>query len=102
MDCTLPGSSVHGTFQVRVLEWGAIAFSKEAIERHINTIYKNIKNKDFPGGPVVRNLLPLKGSSIPSRELRYHELYGTTTTKKNTEYSLFMTVKKNEQIKCIQ
>ena len=29
MDCSLPGSSVHGSFQARVLEWGAIAFSKE-------------------------------------------------------------------------
>ena len=28
MDCSLPGSSVHGVFQARVLEWGAIAFSK--------------------------------------------------------------------------
>ena len=28
MDCRLPGSSVHGIFQARVLEWGAIAFSK--------------------------------------------------------------------------
>ena len=27
MDCGLPGSSVHGSFQPRVLEWGAIAFS---------------------------------------------------------------------------
>ena len=27
MDGSLPGSSVHGIFQVRVLEWGAIAFS---------------------------------------------------------------------------
>ena len=27
MDCSLPGSSVHGIFQERVLEWGAIAFS---------------------------------------------------------------------------
>ena len=27
MDCSLPGSSVHGSFQARVLEWGAIAFS---------------------------------------------------------------------------
>ena len=27
MDCSLPGSSVHGTFQARVLEWGAVAFS---------------------------------------------------------------------------
>ena len=28
MDYRLPGSSVHGIFQARVLEWGAIAFSK--------------------------------------------------------------------------
>ena len=27
MDCSLPGSSVHGMFQARVLEWVAIAFS---------------------------------------------------------------------------
>src|SRR5574337_719605 len=27
MDCSLPGSSVHGIFQARVLEWVAIAFS---------------------------------------------------------------------------
>ena len=29
MDCSLPGSSAHGIFQARVLEWGAIAFSTE-------------------------------------------------------------------------
>ena len=28
IDCSLPGSSVHGIFQARVLEWGAIAFSE--------------------------------------------------------------------------
>ena len=27
IDCSLPGSSIHGIFQARVLEWGAIAFS---------------------------------------------------------------------------
>ena len=27
MDCSLPGYSIHGIFQARVLEWGAIAFS---------------------------------------------------------------------------
>ena len=27
LDCSLPGSSIHGIFKVRVLEWGAIAFS---------------------------------------------------------------------------
>ena len=30
MDGSLPGSSVHGIFQARVLEWGAIAFSIQA------------------------------------------------------------------------
>ena len=28
MDCSPPGSSIHGIFQARVLEWGAIAFSE--------------------------------------------------------------------------
>ena len=31
MDCSLPGSSVHGIFQARVLEWGATAFSGPAV-----------------------------------------------------------------------
>ena len=30
MDCSLPVSSIHGIFQARVLEWGAIAFSNNA------------------------------------------------------------------------
>ena len=36
MDCSLPGSSVHGIFQARVLEWGAIAFSKVTTINHMN------------------------------------------------------------------
>ena len=32
VDGSLPGSSVHGIFQARVLEWGAIAFSDGNIE----------------------------------------------------------------------
>ena len=31
IDCSLPGSSVHGIFQARVLEWGAIAFSFQKV-----------------------------------------------------------------------
>ena len=29
MDCSLPGSSVHGIFQARILEWVGISFSKQ-------------------------------------------------------------------------
>ena len=31
VDCSLLGSSIHGIFQARVLEWGAIAVSKEML-----------------------------------------------------------------------
>ena len=30
MDCSLPGSSTHGIFQARILEWGAISFSRRS------------------------------------------------------------------------
>ena len=36
MDRSLPGSSIHGIFQARVLEWGAIAFSMEHTTARIN------------------------------------------------------------------
>ena len=35
MGCSLPGSSAHGIFQARVLEWGAIAFSNDKPRQHI-------------------------------------------------------------------
>ena len=49
MDCSLPGSSVHGIFQARVLEWGAIAFS-ELKSRIITlpTIVHLVKAMVFP------------------------------------------------------
>ena len=31
MDCSLPGSSIHGIFQAKLLEWGAIAFSNRGL-----------------------------------------------------------------------
>jgi len=39
MDCSLPGSSVHGTFfQVRILEWGAISSSRDLPEPQIEAV----------------------------------------------------------------
>ena len=38
MDCSLPGSSIHGIFQARVLEWGAIAFSVNTIQMLLNSL----------------------------------------------------------------
>ena len=43
MDYSLPGSSVHGIFQVRVLEWGAIAFSVYLVLE--NSIFRELTQR---------------------------------------------------------
>ena len=43
MDCSPPGSSIHGIFQARVLEWGAVAFSEvdsDLIKNHDLSLLK--------------------------------------------------------------
>ena len=47
MDCSLPGSSIHGIFQARVLEWVAVAFSVEDIM--IGEISQTEKDKNIRG-----------------------------------------------------
>ena len=47
MDCSLPGSSVHGIFQARILEWVAIFFSRESSQPRDQT----------PGLPHCRQML---------------------------------------------
>ena len=49
MDCSLPGSSVHEIFQARVLEWGAIAFSEQAILEPAKYEIRDVKWKWKPG-----------------------------------------------------
>ena len=55
MDCSPPGSSVHGLFQARVLEWGAIAFSKPTA----NIILNGEKLKAFSLKSGTRQGCPL-------------------------------------------
>ena len=45
MDCSLQGSSIHGIYQARVLEWVAIAFSIRKLDPSYN-IYKNLLKVD--------------------------------------------------------
>jgi len=63
VDCSLPGSSVHGILQWRVLEWVAISFSKGASDPGIK-----------PGSPVLQ--LPAI-TALPSEPAgSYHLSYG--------------------------
>ena len=58
MDCSLPGSSVRGIFQARVLEWGAIAFSDSCLEPCISTMMpcNRQKKKKKKGALFIFNL----------------------------------------------
>ena len=48
MDCSLPGSSVHGIFQARVLEWGDIAFSVNSYGHTTNLNFAFWNFLEFP------------------------------------------------------
>ena len=50
MDCSLPGSSVHGIFQARVLEWGAIAFSRASYSTHKLGGRRNLRDEKLRKG----------------------------------------------------
>ena len=60
MDCSLAGSSIHGIFQARVLEWGAIAFSDNC-----------------------RHCLPNHGTSFSRTEGRFSEHFSLTQRSKD-------------------
>ena len=76
MDCSLPGSSVHGISQVRVLEWVAISFSKNVVyvltlefvnvtlfgKRVFEDIIKTLEwdNPQFRVGPKSNGRCPYK------------------------------------------
>ena len=55
MDCSPLGSSVHGIFQARVLEWGAIAFSNTNTHTHTHKIESMA---------VIKQMLPKFGETI--------------------------------------
>ena len=59
-DCSLPGSSIHGIFQARVLEWGAIAFSYIVTSSLLMKILHAAAAKSLQSCPTLCN--PIDGS----------------------------------------
>ena len=48
MDCSLPGSTVHGIFQARILEWVAISFSRRSSWPRDRTWVSCVVGRCFP------------------------------------------------------
>ena len=67
MDYSLPGFCIHGIFQARVLEWGAIAFSSGTISNAPTyELYKSQKKKRKRKG--MRNFLKIILENFPDME----------------------------------
>ena len=59
MDYSLPGSSIHGIFQTRVLEWGAIAFSENDLAIYYKDPFMsgNLSSRKPSSGNTEENLM---------------------------------------------
>ena len=51
MDCTLPGTSVHGILQARILEWVAISFSSDGPDPRIEPMSATLQVDSVPTEP---------------------------------------------------
>ena len=70
MDHSLPGSSVHGIFQARVLEWGAIAFSERICYLYLTGGLPYYINTNKQTG--LFRWLSGKDSAYQGRRCRFH------------------------------
>ena len=69
MDCSLPGSSVHGIFQARILGWGAISFSRGSSQPRDWTWVSLTVDRHFTIWAireVIKNHLPMQGTWVRS------------------------------------
>ena len=91
MDCSPPSSSVHGIFQARVLEWGAITFSRGSSQSYWGLSSEltspwemwRVKSELLEG----RKWLLLSRSWMPVHHVRIH--YSFLIPKKITDFCIF-------------
>ena len=83
MDCSLPGSSIHGTFQARVLEWGAIAFSTRTQEKELEKYMKKMS---------IRKILAKESRSLKklARYIVRTVLFSQKSIRKAKIYALIL------------
>ena len=73
MDCSPPGSSVHGIFQARVLEWGTIAFSTFY---HRKTIFPRLPYRQDKTITINPGKQECDSKQCLISSMRYEELVG--------------------------
>ena len=80
MDCSLPGSSVHGIFQARVLEWVAISFSRGSSQPRDRTRVSRIPGRRFIIWATREDPYPINLGCLCHWALHSHGLATTRLT----------------------
>ena len=87
MDCSLSGSSLHGIFQARILEWVAISFSRRSSQPRDRTQVSRIVGKRFTVW-ATREVHP--HGDITERRAKLYFLSGGSSDAK--EFSCFVVI----------
>ena len=74
MDYSLPGSSIHGIFQARVLEWDAIFFSRGSSQPRDQTQVSHIAGRRFTIWATREAQQGIKKAKITKKIIRYRRL----------------------------
>ena len=81
MDCSLPGSSVHGICQVRILEWVVFPFSRDFANPRIKPTSPELAGGFFTteplGRPMISNMFSMEGKT----SIEYFSLFLITRYK---------------------
>ena len=79
MDCSLPGSSIHGILQARILEWVAISYSRGSSQPRDQTRISYIASRFFPVWATRKTHVRL-GSEMEVKSLSHVRLFVTPWT----------------------
>ncbi|CAI9180801.1 unnamed protein product [Rangifer tarandus platyrhynchus] len=86
MDCNPPGSSVHGVFQARILEWVAISSSMITIQHAESTRNRVIRRVLEFGGREFKRNFPGIGNNEMHKDVEWEAQY-EETVRKPTDWS---------------
>jgi len=64
MDCSLPGSSVHGILQGRLLEWVAISFSRGSSRSRDPALQESLYHLSHQGSLLLRDITSIKTGQL--------------------------------------
>ena len=102
MDCSPPGSSVHGIHQARILEWVAIPFWRGSSQPGIELVSPSLQADSLPSEPLlndflerldeIKHIIKWKSHSLNSKQMRQNDglgVAGHMALKRGTFHFLF-------------